>query len=131
MTGDKQATVAQLRAFARSLEGERATADARRRVEIDRGLASVVRGLGALGATVDDEGGEAQRSEQRRKVIDELMASADELIEEAAELVAAVEAGGEGASEAGLKLSQVVRDLRGVNRALKIFADPAGGSVSH
>jgi hypothetical protein len=130
VSGDQHA-VAQLRAFARSLQAERATAHGRRRVEIDRGLASVARGLEALGAVLGDESDEAQRSEQMRAVIDELFAASRELVEDGAELVTAIDSGGEDAAEAAAKLPQVVRDLRGVNRALKIFTDPAGGAVSH
>jgi hypothetical protein len=130
MSGDKHA-VAQLRAFARSLQAERATAHGQRRLEIDKGLASVARGLEALGATLDDEGDEAKRSEQKQKVIDELLAASRELVEDGAELVAAIDAGGEDAAEAAAKLPQVVRDLRFVHNAVKVFMDPAGGSVSH
>jgi len=131
MTGDKQATVAQLRAFARTLQSERATAHGQRRLEIDRGLVSVALGLGALGASVDDDGDEAQRSEQKRKLIDELMLSANELVEQGAELAAAIEAGGEDVAEAAAKLRQVVRDLDFVHSAVKVFMDPAIGAVSH
>jgi hypothetical protein len=66
-----------------------------------------------------------------RAVIDELFAASRELVEDGAELVTAIDSGGEDAAEAAAKLPQVVRDLRGVNRALKIFTDPAGGAVSH
>jgi hypothetical protein len=130
VSGDQHA-VAQLRAFARSLQAERATAHGRRSVEIDRGLASVARGLEALGATLDDEGDEAKRSEQKQKVIDELLLSAKELVEDGAELVAAIDAGGEDVAESAAKLRQVVRDLDCVHAAVKVFMDPAGGSVSH
>lgn len=128
MTGDPQ-TIAQLRGFARSLESERTTADARRRMEIDRGLASVVRGLEALGATMADEsGGGEQYSQEMRAVIDALFAASAEIVDEANELAAC----GEDSAETVARLEQLTKDLGAVNRALRVVVDdPTGGAASH